>query len=440
MAAIATTDVINGLRYTYGTDELVYIASQEVPLWNVLQKTKKDVGGRGQFILPILKQNPGNFTGIAQGGAIPSSLSPATTEASYALQEFAGVYEVSWKLIQDARTSKFAFQQAIQMMDDGLRRRIFRLINAEVNGTGRGELGRLSAASNADPFTVAFLPRVEPGMVIDVKACSDDNTDRVTAGRTVTAVDALARTIKTGSALASTAANDYVTTTGTVSSAICYHMNGMLGILDKVNPAKILASGNASTSVPNIGNIDRTTAGNEFWQSPVLSNSGTLRVLNEDLLLQAEDAVREKGGASLTHYFSNLAIGRRYHEQLRADTFVTLSKPGSIAGGLGRDGMKGGEATSPDSDGGSGYNFGGTKWYFDPFFDSNTVIGFDRSHFFIGTGDNELPQPISEIFGEGTPFFSQTNNATWQVRWYWQGNTLTDNPAAGVKVLDIAES
>lgn len=450
MAATATTDVINALKYTYGVDRVLYLASQEVPLWNVLYKTKRDVGGRGQFLMPILKQNPGAWTGIAQGGALPTALNPATTEASYALKEFVGIYEVSWKLIQDARNSKFAFQQAIQMMDDGLRRRIFRLLNADLLGTGRGELAQIASAQNSTTPSVNYLPRLEPGIVIDWVASSDDNTTRASAV-TVNSLDVQARTVTLSGALSGSAANDYATITGTVSTANgSLHMNGLLGVIDSVNPDLIWNSGNGSTNISKIGGIDRAgSPAPYYWISPKLTNSGTNRVLTEDLLLQAEDLVREKGGAKLTHWFSNLAIGRRYHELLRADSFFAIGSYKGIEGGLGRVGGAGpGLPDSPESsaasapmagDGKSPYSVSGVSWHFDPFFQANQLVGFDKAHFFIGVGENELPAPISDVF-DNVPFFRQTNNATFQVAWYWQGQLLTDNPTAGVKITDIAES
>lgn len=429
--ATATTDIINALKYTYGVDRVLYLASQEVPLFNVLQRAKRELGGRGQFLMPILTTNPGAWKGIAQGGALPTAGVPATSEASYALKEFVGIYDLSWKLIQDSRNSKFAFQQAIQMMDDGLRRRIFRLINADLLGTGRGELGVLPAADNVDPITVRALPLAEPGLKVDVVAISDDNTKRQDSG-TVAAIDVQNRTIGTGANPSGTAAGDYFTLEDTVSTAGgSLHTNGILGVIDDANPG-----GN----VANIGGIDRSaaTAVALAWRSPVLSNSGVNRVLTEDLMLQAEDLVRERGGAKLSNWFMNLALGRRYHELLRADTFFTMGAARPISGGLGRDGT-GSQSAGPDGDGKSPYEFSGTSIHFDPFFDANRVVGFDRSHFFLGVGENDMPRPISEIF-DNIPFFRQTANATFEVAWYWQAQLLTDNPAAGVKIEDVAES
>lgn len=432
--ATATTDVTNVLKYTYGVDRVIYIACQEVPFYNVLKRVTKDMGGRGQFIMPILKQNPGGWKGATQGGAIVTPLAPATTEASWSLKEFTGSYDVTWKLLQDARKSEFAFTTAIKMLDEGLRRRIFRMINADLIADGRGQLAALAAADNVDPITSRYLPRVEVGQVVDFMDDTDDDT-ALKAAVTVTAVDPVTRNVTLGSNAAGTAQHDYVVIAGTTDLTTngaggALHTNGILGLIDNANPRSV---------VGNVGGVNRSTAGNEFWQSVVLSNSGTLRTATEDLFLQAEDAVREKGGANLTHWFSNLAIGRRYHEALRADTFYQLGSIGPISGGLGRANYDGAKSAGPDGDGKSPYEFGGVSWYFDPFFDANTVVGFDKSHFFLAVGDNEVPRPESEIF-DGVPMLRQGANTSYQVVFYWQAQFCTDNPAAGVKITDIAES
>lgn len=429
MAATATTDIIEALRYTYADNERVlYLFNQEVPLWNVVSKVKKQLAGRGQFIMPILTKNPGVWKGITQGGSIPTPLQPDTAEATWALQEFVGAYDVSWKLVQDARNSRFAFQTVLTMMDEGVKRRFFRLINADLLGMGRGELGVLGAADNVDPITSRFLPRAEVGMVVDFMDASDDDT-KLLDSKTITAIDPIARTITLGTNGSGTAAGDYITIEDTSDisvNATALHMNGILNLIDNDRPV-------TTGVVAHVGGLNRGTAGNEYWASPVLSNSGSNRPLTEDLLLQGEDAVREKGGGRLTHWFSNLAIGRRYHEMLRADTIMSFGTHAPLSGGMGR---QGGEARD---DGKSPYEFSGTPWHFDPFFDANTVVGFDKSHFFIGTGENDLPKPISEVF-DGQPFFTETSNAAYQVRWYWQGQFMTDNGAAGVKLEDIAEA
>lgn len=439
--ASTTAVVINALKYTYGVDRVLYLFNHEAPTWKILSKIKKPMGGRGQFIMPVVVQNNGAFTGITEGGALPTSLDFKTTEADFSLREYTAIYDVTWKLIQDSSTNKFAFQQAISMLDDGLKRRVFRLLNADLNDNGLGRLGVLPGASNVSPISVNSLPKLETGMLVDIMSGADNSTVRL-AGATVTGVNIAARTVATSANPSGTAAGDYFTIAGTVSGGTSsLHSHGLLDVISNVNPA---------AAIGNYGLIDRTAAGNQFWQATVLGNGGILRALTEDLLLQGLDAAREKGGGGVDAFISNLAIVRRYHEILAGERFFALSKPGILEGGIGRsqDGMDdgGGDGSSSDGqdakgsgDGKSPYQFSGIDWHIDPYFAANTIIGLDTEHFFIGTGENDVPRPISEIF-ENIPFFRQTSNATFQVAWYYQMQLLSDNPASGVQFQDIAES
>jgi len=424
--ATTVSNVLETLKYTYGVDRVLRLANEEIVTFNILSRVKKPVGGRGQFIMPIMTQNPGTFKGITEGGAIPTALTPDTAEATFSLQEFVGIYDLSWKLIQDARSNKFAFQQAVSMLDDGLKRRVLRLMNSWLNDDGRGRLGVFSAADNDTTLTLNSLPKVEKGMVVDIMDASDDDT-KLGDSRTVTAVDTVNRTITiSGANLAGTAAGDYVVIEDMcdVSLNNSLHPNGLLGIIDDADPAAV---------VGDYGGIDRGTAGNEYWEAVVFSNSGTNRALTEDLLLQALDAGREKGGTMIKAWLSNLAIVRRYHEILAAERFLSLSSPGTLSGGIGRKEKK------PGEDGQTPYEFSGIPWHVDPYFAANTLVGLDTDHFFLGVGENETPRPISEIF-PGVPFFKETANATFEVVWYYQCELLSDNPAAGVKIEDVAES
>lgn len=425
--ATTVSNVQEALKYTYGANKVAYLFNEESPTWEILSKVKKPVGGRGQFILPILVQNPGAFTGITEGGALPTGLAPDTAEATFGLQEYVALYDISWKLIQDARNDKFAFQQAIQMMDEGLRRRIMRNLNSDLIGTGKGELFTITGADASTVVTSAYLPRVEKGMVVDVVDLTDDDT-KVGDSLTVEAVDPVARTVDLSGALTGEAAGDYgvIQDTTDVTSVQCYHSNGLIGIIDDANPAAV---------VGNYGGINRSTAGNEYWKSVVLSNSGTNRPFTEDLGLQAEDSLREKGGARLNAWLSNMKVVRRYHEILRNESFAAFGAVQALKGGLGRSG--GGSA--PAKDGRTVYEFSGIPWHVDPYFTNNVILGLDTSHFFLGVGENEVPRPISEVF-DNVPFFRQTSNATFEVAWYYQMELLSDNPAAGVKLEDIAES
>lgn len=425
MAATATSNVLEALKYTYGSERVLYLFNQESIVWNILSRVKKPVGGRGQFILPVMVQNAGTFKGIAEGGTLPTSVAPDTAEVTFGLQEYVGIYDLSWKLIQDARSNKFAFQQAVQFMDESLKRRVMRLLNSDLTGTGKGELATITGVDVATVVTSAYLPRCEKGMVVDVVDLTDDSA-KVGDSLTIDAVDPIARTVDLSGALSGEASGDYIVLENTTDVGVttCLHTNGLLGVVNSANPA---------TVVGNYGGINRSTAGNEYWNSVVIGNGGTNRPLTEDLLLQAMDGAREKGGGAIDAWLSNLAIVRRYHEILAGERFFAMSSPGVMSGGIGRKNFKATE------DGKTPYEFSGIPWHADPFFTNNIVLGLDTSHLFLGVGDNEVPRPISEIFDD-VPFFKQTTSATFEVLWYWQGELISDNPASSVRVNDLAEA
>lgn len=445
----ATTDVVNMFRYTYGEERLQYLAAQEIVLYKILSKRKSPVGGRGQWIIPLQTQNAGIWVGNTEGGAKTTRRSqPATTEATFKLQEFHGIWDISWKMLQDARSDSYAFERGVEFMDESFRRRTLRLFNADLCGTGRGELASISASQDGSLTpTVTSLPFADQGMVVDMMSQVDDNSTDGVAGRAVSQIDVLNRqlTLAAGANILGSAANDYFTVADSISAASgSLHTFGLRAWLDTVNPSKIYqagGSGNTLGGLSNLGNIDRGTAGNIFWQSSVFSNSGTLRPLTEDLMLQGLDAVRERGGRVITDYMSDLAILRRYHESLRADTFFALNSIKELGSkiGLGRSNseMEGGE----DSEGETPYQFSGIPWRAEMFFAANKLVGFNREHFWIGHGENDVPRPISEIFGEDmTPYFTPTANTTFEVVSYGQFQLLCDNPPAGFQIKDIAES
>lgn len=431
--AASTTDVVQMFRYTYGSERLIYLAAQEIVLWRILQRKKTPVGGRGQWILPIQKSNAGVWVGHAEGGAKTTRRAqPSMTEATFSLQEFHGIWDLSWKMLQDARKDEYSFARSIDFMDESFKRRVFRLMNADLCGSGLGELGIFPSAQDSTTPSFRSLPFVDQGMIVDFMSAADNNT-KVGAARTIADIDVPLRQVTiTGGAVAGSAAGDYATVADSVSIASgSLHMLGIRAWYDTANPAAV---------VGNLGGIDRTAAGNKVWQSTVLSNGGTLRPLTEDLLLQGMDTTRERGGAVISDFISNLPIIRRYHESLRADVFFALNSVEALGSKVGVGRAQGSMKDGEKSEGETPYQFSGIPWRAEMFFDANTLIGLQRDHLFIGHGENEVPQPLSEIFDEMTPFFTTTPNTTFEVVSYGQFELLCDNPLSGFKVKDVAET
>lgn len=423
----STTDVTELLKYRYFGDQPRYLFNEESVVYNIVKSRKMRLDGRGQAILPLITQNAGAVTGITEGGSLPSALQPATTEATFSMQEYVSIHNVSWKLMQDAQRSEAAFQRAVEFLDESLRRRFIRMLNADLIDNGLGRLFVMPAADDQTTITVDAPPLAEAGQVIDIMDDADDDTKRGDS-LTVTAVDPIALTVTVDSAPSGTAADNYGVIQDTTDDSLnnALHMNGVLGIIDDANPASV---------VGNYGGINRSTAGNEFWESSVLDNSGTNRALTEDLILQGFHNAQLKGGGRITHLISNLPIVRRYHELLSTERFFSLSPGQNMRGGVG----PADSGDEPDDRGGTVYDYGGVPWHVEPYFRPNTMIGIDNNHIWLGHGGNDAPRPISEIF-DNIPFFRQTSNATFEVAFYFQGELMVDAPNRMVKFEDLAES
>lgn len=434
LLAAATTDVIEMFKYTYGSDRLIYLAAQEIVLWRILSRKKTPVSGRGQWLLPLQTRNAGVWQGHVEGGAITTRRSqPDTDEASFALQEFHGIWDISWKMLQDARKDEYSFARAVDFMDASFRRRVMRLLNADLLGSGRGELAVLPATDDQTTITVRALPLMDLGLIVDLMDDSDDNAKVGPSGAAVTGIKIPTREVVTGTAGSGTASGDYYTVADSVSSAGSLHTLGLRAWISDANPKAV---------VGNIGGIDRSAVGKDYWQSTVLANGGINRPLTEDLILQGLDTCRERGGTVVSDLMSNLALIRRYHESLRADTFFALGAIDKFGGkvGVGRneEQMKSGE----NSEGETIYQFSGIPWRAEMFMDANRVFGMNREHLFIGHGENEVPRPISEVFDDMTPFFTMpsTPAAKFETLSYYQAEMLGDNPPAHFQISDIAES
>lgn len=432
--AAATTDIIEMFKYTYGADRLAYLAALEMVMWRILSRKKSPVGGRGQWILPVQTRNTGVFVGHTEGGSLSTRRSqPDTAEFTFSLQEFHGVWDITWKAMQDARKSEYAFARAVDFMDGSFRRRVFRLLNADMLGRGKGELAILPAADDQVQVTVNSLPLMDLGLIVDLMDASDDNTLLGPDGAAVTGIDIPNRAVTTGTAAAGTAATDYFTVADSVSTAGSLHMLGVRAWADDRNP---------DTVVGNIGGISRGTTGNEFAQATRLHNSGTNRAMSEDLLMQALDTCRERGGTVITDWVSNLPLLRRYHGDLRDSTFFALGAVKEFGGkvGVGRDeaAMRSGE----NSMGETIYEMSGIPWRAEMFYTANQILGLNREHLFLGYGENDVPRPISEIFDDMVPFFNlpTTPAAKFEVLSYWQAEMLGDNSPSLVAIHDVAES
>ena len=434
--AVSMSDVIEMFKYTYGADKMIYLASVETVLYNLLKRKKKEVTGRGQWIIPFQKQNAGVFVGGSEGGTLTTRRAqPDSAEATHSLVEFTAVWDITWKMLRNAAKGKDAFETAMNFMDKSIRRRVFRVINAQVcSFTGLGELAILPDADNDTVITVNSLPFMDQGMYVDLIDASD-NTTVIASARTITDIDVEARTVTiSGAAAAGTAAGDFFVPSDQITGGVTYSLFGLGTWISDENPPAV---------VGNLGGINRSTAGNGFYRGNKLDNGGILRAFTEDLLITGENLMRERGGVQPSLYAANGNILKRYHGDLITDKYYAYNKIEAVGAGgekvgFGREGMD--LDNSETGTGKTPYKLSGKDFHCEPYLRANRVLGFHDDHFFLGHDGIEVPTPLSEIFDDMIPYFTATGSSKFDVWHYWEAQVLSDNPQAGIQFADIAES
>lgn len=423
----STTNVIEALKYTYGADRVDMVLGQSPRhiAWNIFKKKMKRGGGRGQHIISLYTRLPEGISGTTEGGAKPTALQPDTDEAVFSLQEYTGVYDITWKLLSDASGGdRMAFEKALTLLDRGIRTGFLQDLSNDILDDGRGRLAILPAGDDTSPVAVLAPIRAREGMVVDIMD-TDDDAKRLDSG-TISAVDVAANTIAVSGSITSTGAGDYFVREDTADDSVndALHLNGLLGIVDDADPVGI---------VGDYGGIDRGTAGNEFWESTVLDNGGTNRSLTEDLLLQAIHQARLKGEGMIDKIVTNPRIYRRYYQLFAAEATRERSGDG-VRGSLGPA-----DAVSNSDVGKTPLAFSGIPVHFDDFAPANVIFLLDSSTFTLVHGKNKVPQPVSSTFDRAN-FFTDTSNTTFEIPWWWQGELVCSSPSSNAKIEDIAES
>lgn len=426
MAQTTSSVLTEFYRYLYAPGRVRRFMNERMALKSKIDSLPDaELGGRGQFILPIEKDLPEGVYGNTEGGAIGTALAPSFTEATYSLQEIHSVLEVTWKAMSDSRNNKMAFGRAAKRGEKSLKLATLLDLNNMMLGDGRGVLASLPGADNTSPITVSRPIRARRGMVVDIMD-TDNDTKHLDSG-TISAVDYAANTITVSGSVSSTAASDYFVREDQADDSVndALSLNGITGIVDTDNPASI---------VGNYGGINRSTAGNEFWESVVLANSGTNRSLTEDLILNAIHDARLQGGGETDMILTSPAVFRRYFELAAQDRFFTQDAKGKFSASLGPK-----DAVNKSKAGATGFDFGGIPIHIDDFAEANTLFGLDTSTFMWGHGINDVPQLIGDIFPEATSL-RQTSNTSFEIVLWGAYELICDNPSGNWKVEDISES
>lgn len=271
-----------------------------------LEKNEEDVGGK-KAIVPLHTGRNSGVGARGDGGTLPAAGNQAYDNAEYNCAYNYARIQVSGPTIKASRKDKYAFVKVVDAEIQGAVKDLKDDINRQMHGNGTGALSTVTVDTTTTALNVASTKYLQKGMHVDLVDPTSTTAGDARANATnLTVVAKTSATVATMSAAlhADAAVGDFVVRNGNYRR----EMMGLGGIVGDANPGTAFL----------VGNIDRATAGNEFWKAGILANGGTARKLTLDLMQQAFDLAEDEGG-EISLIMTSRAQRRKYLALVKAD-------------------------------------------------------------------------------------------------------------------------
>lgn len=287
-------------------------------LYSFLQKSSKDVKGRKTFI-KFLKGRSLGVANIDEGGEFPEAGDPSYDEAEIALKRIAATVEFTLDEMDLLNGRDAAALPVVQHKLDDLVRTVRRDVVRQTWGDGSAKLANCASVSGQvitlDATTSSQIDRdrynwlEENGLKIDVL-----NGTTGAAQATGLIITDINRTTNAVTVVG--------TASGVTSAGVIVRSGNAYGVSSAYTSREFTGLMGAISESNTYLTIDRTVSGNGYWwKSNVSGNSGTLRPVTLDVILQLINTMnRRTGKAPLDSdhcFFANLGVWSAYGEQLQ---------------------------------------------------------------------------------------------------------------------------
>ena len=241
----------------------------------VNQDTEEYAEGK-QLSLILHKGQTGGF-GYSSAGVLPTPSHQKVARHVYNYSRLYGTIEISGPHVEGARKSYAAERRPYDFETKNLVKQMRHAFNFDLFGDGSGLIASPLSASSSTVMIVDDIRGLEDGMRVDVLLtaaggvgggvqAADISVDPATNTITLTAGSFADGT---GTEINTNPSNYGVYRAGSYKDVVM----GLQGIVSASNPPG-----------GNLGGIDRTTAGNEYWKAQVLSNGSVAREPSFDLI------------------------------------------------------------------------------------------------------------------------------------------------------------
>lgn len=268
-----------------------------------LQRDTESFVGKEAYIPMHTSRNSG-IGARGEGGTLPTAGNQTYDKCLLTAAYLYGRLQVTGPMLEAMRTSKGSFLRALESemkaLKMGLKRDASRQCYNDANGS-IATCGTTSASTTVQLATDANMNNFFINQLVDIVAASSGTAVSNGTGVKITAIDKSSKTITiNGSGVTTTSSNIVV-----MASSYGKEMKGLEAWL--------------ASDDNTIGNINRSTAGNEYFKPNILDNSGTARALSLDLMQQAFDQGDISLGATPTLILCDHTQRRKYLALVRAD-------------------------------------------------------------------------------------------------------------------------
>lgn len=260
------------------------------PILASIDKDQDSVQGR-EIVMGLRYGRQGGLGARAEDGLLPSPNARKTKQARWETKNLFGRIQITDKAMRASRSERGAFvslleadiEDAIADARDDLGRQVF--------GNGTGKMATCTAQSAVSTLVLDSVQFFVEGQIIDIMDTA--NAVKV-AGREITAVDDVAKSITISGAAVTTLATDYIVRAGNYNQEL---------------------TGFDAVFTPNstLYNVNRTQ--NKWFNSTNIAVGGTL---SEVILQKGTDETERKAGGKVNFYVTSYGVRRAYQALLTA--------------------------------------------------------------------------------------------------------------------------
>lgn len=251
----------------------------------MLEKRLEDFQGK-QLYLPLHTGRNFSIGSRAEDVQLPGGTvqgSQIYDNAVFTTSYQYGRIRVTGPTIKASRNNKGAFIRAVDSEMRGVTRDLRQSINRQILRNGDGELTECGTTTATSTVTVTNTKYLQVNMIIDIVVRSTGVPIANGNSVGITSIPS-ATTFVSNGGVVTTAATESVALEDTYGDDIW----GLEAIINTANPPAL--SGNQA-SPSFFGGIDRTVAGNSFWQASITTHAGTFGGTGGNALDQMQETI-----------------------------------------------------------------------------------------------------------------------------------------------------